>query len=421
MIKPRVAIAHYTYPNDIGGVTTWIVPLLKHLSNQPVELAIHLHDFPSEAKGQRISTELQDFGINVFHAPRQASLAADARQTFDFLNYWQPTVFLPQCLPGHFAAAAMAGDQGLAWALTVHSDDPDYWANLDTFPPHKHRGCAIGVSKYLSERITTINAKQPAASIPYGADVSLLTASFNQDPFRVIYCGRLQEEQKRIDLVLETLIKACQLEPRLVATVVGDGRLEECQEIVHCAGMDDRIAFTGRLNPEAVKALLPDHQAMLLMSDYEGLPVALLEAMAAGVVPVVRDIPSGIPELIHDGKTGLLVSDSCDQAAAALVRLSNEPDLWNHCSENSIEHILNSYERNHCFKAWDQTIQTLHLQSHATYPLRFNASLLRDLPPILSKRYPRQYGPKEILAEKFNTASARFKAKIRTSLLRYGS
>jgi hypothetical protein len=53
--------------------------------------------------------------------------------------------------------------------------------------------------------------------------------------------------------------------------------------------------------------------------------------------------------------------------------------------------------------------------------MRFNASLLRDLPPILSKRYPRQYGTKEILAEKFNTASARFKAKIRTSLLRYGS
>ena len=43
MSKPRVAVAHYTYPEDIGGVTSWVVPLLEHLVNQPIELAVHLH------------------------------------------------------------------------------------------------------------------------------------------------------------------------------------------------------------------------------------------------------------------------------------------------------------------------------------------------------------------------------------------
>jgi colanic acid/amylovoran biosynthesis glycosyltransferase len=68
------------------------------------------------------------------------------------------------------------------------------------------------------------------------------------------------------------------------------------------------------------------------MSDFEGLPVALLEGMAAGVVPVVRSIPSGIPELVHHEKTGLLVPNEPTQAAEALIGISRDPALWQHCA-----------------------------------------------------------------------------------------
>lgn len=44
------------------------------------------------------------------------------------------------------------------------------------------------------------------------------------------------------------------------------------------------------------------------MPDFEGLPLALQEAMATGVVPVVREIESGVPELVHHESKGLVVA-----------------------------------------------------------------------------------------------------------------
>src|SRR5262249_24358432 len=52
---------------------------------------------------------------------------------------------------------------------------------------------------------------------------------------------------------------------------------------------------------------LEKHDVFLLTSDFEGMPIALLDAMGRGCVPVVTDIPSGIPELVHDGINGYRV------------------------------------------------------------------------------------------------------------------
>ena len=416
MTKPRVAVAHYTYPNDIGGVTTWIVPLLEYLSNQPVELAVHLHDFESQSTGERIGSKLIELGIQVINAPRQRSLEQDARQTLRFLNQWKPTVFLPQCLPAHFAAAAIAGDQGLPWAMTVHSDDPEYWAALQAFQPHQHGGCPIGVSNSISERLLPFCPNGKVATIPCGVAIPEQTACFATSPFRIVYSGRLQEEQKRISLVLDTMINACSRDASIMATIIGDGCLQECRRQIRDAGMENRIIFTGRLRPDEVKSELLSHQAILLMSDYEGLPVALLEAMAAGVVPVVRDIPSGVPELVQHGETGLLVSEDCQQAADAIVSLYQRPDLWNQCSKNARHLILKAYERQNCFKAWDRMIDNLHSKANPHFPFRPDHKQLTNLPAILHSRYPGIRGPVKDFQESLKTMTAQTKAILRDRL-----
>jgi len=63
------------------------------------------------------------------------------------------------------------------------------------------------------------------------------------------------------------------------------------------------------------------------MSEFEGLPTALLEFMAAGVVPVVRAIERSIPELVHHERTGLLVGIDLPEAATASFRLNYAQDI----------------------------------------------------------------------------------------------
>jgi glycosyltransferase involved in cell wall biosynthesis len=68
--------------------------------------------------------------------------------------------------------------------------------------------------------------------------------------------------------------------------------------------------------------------AVALLSDYEGLPIAILEAMACGVVPICLDVRSGVPELIEDGVTGFRVHDRDEGFVAAVSRLAGDRALW---------------------------------------------------------------------------------------------
>jgi colanic acid/amylovoran biosynthesis glycosyltransferase len=113
------------------------------------------------------------------------------------------------------------------------------------------------------------------------------------------------------------LIEACRiLRDRGVdfeCHIVGDGDLrEDIERRIEDAGLSDRVKLHGALRQEGVVRRMRAAHAMVLPSvirprgDREGIPVVLMEAMAAGL-PVVSSRISGIPELVLDGETGILV------------------------------------------------------------------------------------------------------------------
>lgn len=77
-----------------------------------------------------IASALRAADVGVVLQPQLSSENSAVLQTLNFLNTWNPTVFLPQCQATHYIAAAIAGRQGLPWALTVYSDEPQYWSVL---------------------------------------------------------------------------------------------------------------------------------------------------------------------------------------------------------------------------------------------------------------------------------------------------
>jgi glycosyltransferase involved in cell wall biosynthesis len=138
---------------------------------------------------------------------------------------------------------------------------------------------------------------------------------------RLVATGRL-DRQKGFDVLLDAL--AGLPGPRLV--LVGDGPERAALQAQAAAlGVAGRVRFRGWT--ERPRDELPGAAAFVLPSRSEGSPLAIAEAMLAGV-PVVATRVGSVPELVRDGETGLLV-DKDDPAAlrAALRRLLDDPGL----------------------------------------------------------------------------------------------
>jgi len=365
----RIAIAHYSAENDVSGVTTWLVDLCRYLIGSGHTVYVHLHHIGSNPAKGSIIPVLKRLGIHISSTRCETTLGADINHTLEFLNECKPDVFLPQCRHAHYCAAAMAGNSGLPWIFVMHSDDTDYWCVIDELAPWRNNGVTVCVSKYIRARA---EEKYPYSSpyiIPYGVKINN-TSTFYSPVFRVVYSGRLVNHQKRIGEVVKTLIIACQRSPDIDAILLGDGgERKHCEKMVRQAGLQKRIRFLGRVEPSEVPRILKSCHAILLMSDFEGLPLALLEAMSQGVVPVVRMIDSGISELVIHERTGLLVDNNPENAADAIVRLSKDKELWNRCSENSKSLVKNNYSSEASFRLLTDLIEACGTKSDTEFPV----------------------------------------------------
>jgi glycosyltransferase involved in cell wall biosynthesis len=156
-------------------------------------------------------------------------------------------------------------------------------------------------------------------------------------PIRALCVASLQE-YKGHRVLFEALSGAGQSLALVHVDLVGNGPLrQELEELARDLGLHSRVSFHGSLVEEAVTELLERADLFVLPSlvarngQMEGLPVVLMEALAAGA-PVVATRLSGIPEVVHDGETGLLVEPGSprdlaralqtviDQRAAAQAR-----------------------------------------------------------------------------------------------------
>jgi glycosyltransferase involved in cell wall biosynthesis len=122
---------------------------------------------------------------------------------------------------------------------------------------------------------------------------------------------------------------------RWTATIAGNGLVDQYRSEVAALGLSDRIHLPGWQSREQVRALLQDADILLLPSRQEGLPMAILEAMAGGVAVVSTPV-GAIPDAIVDGETGLLVPPGEVAALAGAVhRLLGDPGLRQRLADNA--------------------------------------------------------------------------------------
>lgn len=130
-------------------------------------------------------------------------------------------------------------------------------------------------------------------------------------------------------------------------TLVGDGpKRAELEELATWLGVGARIRFTGSVGQDHIRALYAAADVFCLPSMAEGLPVVLMEAMALAV-PVVTTRIMGIPELVEDGHTGLLVSPgNLDHLVEVLARILGDPELRAHLAAHGRTRVLEEFNVN---------------------------------------------------------------------------
>ena len=132
-------------------------------------------------------------------------------------------------------------------------------------------------------------------------------------------------EGKGMEVLVEAARRVAQAAPETRFAVAGDGPLRGALEARSAAaGLGDRLRWLGFRRD--VASLLAAADVFVQPSLDDALPTALLEAMAAGLSPVATDA-GGIPEVVEQGSTGLLVpAGDADSLARALIRLASRPE-----------------------------------------------------------------------------------------------
>ncbi len=263
------------------------------------------------------------------------------------------------------AVAARLSGRRVPVVMTLHGRRPGISARhrLEQRALAAATSSLVSVSDYLRRQVaselclpqeaiaTVVNGIDLRVGSP-GADERLEARARLGLPDDALVVGSVGELSavKNIDLMLAAAAMARQWLPSLRVLLVGDGahraRLEERASAV---GLRDTV-FAGVRRD--VPALLPAFDIYICSSDYEGISLAILEAMARGRA-VIATAVGGNPELIRDEFTGVLVPKG-DEArlAEAIVRLGGDP-AWRErlgraaqervCAHHGIARMVNAY------------------------------------------------------------------------------
>jgi len=200
-------------------------------------------------------------------------------------------------------------------------------------------GAISACSRDLHDRALRLGAPpQRTRTVPYGVDVEAFAAAgggsemrarlgVRPDELLVLAFGRLVEKKG-----FRYLVEAAARVPGVRLVIAGEGDLRgELEALARSAGAP--LVLAGALERDAMAAALQAADVAVVPSvidragNVDGLPNALLEALAAGR-PVVASRVAGIPDVVTDGQDGLLVAPTAvGELAAALARLRDDPAL----------------------------------------------------------------------------------------------
>jgi glycosyltransferase involved in cell wall biosynthesis len=352
----RIAFIAYDWPGYRGGPIVNARRLLPELQGRGHDVHALIF-FKGDAPTARY---LEQQGVAVHTHAWQSYTEQHIAWILKKIIEIQPDVFVPNLSVAGWFAARWMHEAGIPTIAAHRSDDEYHWAMVEEFVIGHTEWAVTGlvcVSQYLCEQTKAKFPKHTKlCTIPSGVPVPKQIANQRTEGLRLVYVGRLVQQQKRIFDLIEALVEAAQQFSELTATLYGHDVNNEHQQIqqrLQEVNLSQRIRCIGSVEPENLHEQLLKHHVLILLSDYEGTPGAVMDGMACGLVPVCLSIPGGVQELVLHEQTGLLVKDRKDDFLSAISRLYYDVNLREKLGKNAKAHIQNKFSLSVAANCWE--------------------------------------------------------------------
>jgi glycosyltransferase involved in cell wall biosynthesis len=348
-VVPRVAVV--TGGLGPGGSTTFLCNLGGEFVRRGIPVQVlsfeQQNSFEADFRSLQIPTICYDDRNQIMEDRTEAIL----RKLADF----KPSVVLAN-LGGISFEVLRYVPASVFRIAAVQSDDPGVYDTLRFYAPFLDAIAAV--SRKIEEKLAAMPefARVPIKYLPYGVPMpqhrreSSLSGGV---PLRIIYLGRLAQEQKRVRLFPQILEHLNSAGIPFHWSVVGEGPERSFLEnsmrtYLPC----QTISIHEKISYADVPELLCKHDVFLLASDYEGLPLSLLEAMGYGLVPVVSDLPSGIREVVNENTGFRVPTNDTDGYAEAIIWLHKNRESLKRLSENSHKSVVREFSTQAMADRW---------------------------------------------------------------------
>ncbi len=263
-----------------------------------------------------------------------------------FLTEHNVEVIMGEYLNESLPWLEVARDLGIRFFAHAHGYDVSRMLRLPRwraeYLKYNRADGIITMSQFSRSRLTDLGLDGAKIHlIPYGVDVP--SEPLKRVDKRIVRClavGRMVAKKAPI-LTLDAFRRAAKACPNLRLDYIGEGALlPAARQFIHAMNLEDLVTLRGGQPTEVVHKSMRGADIFLQHSmtdqetgDEEGLPVAILEAMAHAL-PLVSSRHAGIPEAVQDGVTGYLVEEGDSIGMAEhIITLAYNPDLRHRLGE----------------------------------------------------------------------------------------
>lgn len=325
-----------------GALTYSETFIRQHVTDLPTETVL-LDDWPPWARsGSRLGQTLPG---RAFHRVLRLLFpeAYERRITAAYVEHFRRRrvdAVLAEFGPTGVAVMGACRQLGLPLVVHFHGYDVSVRQVLERYAAgyrvmFRQAAALISVSRGMQRKLVEMGAPPDRVHYnPCGVNCELFGGG---DPSRsppVVLAAARFVEKKGPQLTLAAFAEALRQQPEARLRMIGDGPLlGECRRLAKSLAIDHAVTFMGR-QPHHVVAeemrrarLFAQHSTQAASGAVEGTPVAILEAGASGL-PVVATRHGGIPDVVLDNETGLLVEErDVDGMARRMLSLLRDPTL----------------------------------------------------------------------------------------------